>query len=252
MPFAENNGIRIHYEVEGQGPPLVIQHGFTSSIETVQLLGYSDSLKDSHQVILLDARGHGLSDKPHTPESYGLQPAVNDVVAVLDALNISRAHFFGYSMGGAIGFAMAKFAPERLISLIVGGAHPYQDNLESFRNVDGKDPDAFVKALEVFLGEQIEPEFVPLVVANDLEALAAAARPRPNMENMLPAMDIPCLLFAGTKDPRHPLVEVCAGQILNAKFISMPDLNHVTCFLNSELVLQHIRLFLTGLSDPKY
>lgn len=250
MPYVNNDGVQIHYEVEGQGEPLVIQHGFTSSVETVRLLGYSDSLKSSHQVILIDARGHGLSDKPRTPESYGLQAAVNDVIVVLDALDIPATHFFGYSMGGAIGFAMAKFAPVRLISLIIGAAHPFEDNLESFRNIDGKDPDAFVKALEVFLGEKIEPEIVPLVMTNDLEALAAAARPRPNMEDMLPGLDIPCLLFAGTEDPRHPLVEACAAKIPNAKFISMPELNHVTCYLNSKLVLRHIREFLSETNNP--
>ena len=196
--------MRIHYEVEGRGEPLVIHHGFTSSIETVRLLGYSDSLKESHQVILIDARGHGVSDKPHTPESYGLQTAVNDVLAVLDELGIPKAHFFGYSMGGVIGFAMANFAPERLLSLIIGAAHPFADNLDSFRNVDGKDPDIFVKALEAFLGEKIAPEIVPLVLTNDLEALAAAAQPRPNMEDMLPTLNIPSLLFSGTEDPRHP------------------------------------------------
>ena len=97
----------------------------------------------------------------------------------------------------------------------------------------------------------ISPDIVPLVVANDLEALAAAARPRPNMEDMLSVLEIPCLLFAGAKDPRHPLVAACAGKIPNAKFISLPELNHVTCYLNSELVLQHIREFLAGLSNPK-
>ena len=117
--------MRIHYEVEGRGEPLVIHHGFTSSIETVRLLGYSDSLKESHQVILIDARGHGVSDKPHTPESYGLQTAVNDVLAVLDELGIPKAHFFGYSMGGVIGFAVANFAPERLLSKFRPGFATY-------------------------------------------------------------------------------------------------------------------------------
>jgi pimeloyl-ACP methyl ester carboxylesterase len=152
-------------------------------------------------------------------------------------------------MGGAIGFAMAKFAPERLLSLIVGGAHAFEDNVESFQNVDGKDPDVFVAALEAFLGEKITPEIVPLVLDNDLEALAAAARPRPDMQDILPTLNIPCLLFSGTEDPRHPLVEACAGQIPHAKFVSMPDLNHVTCYLSSETVLRHIREFLAGLSN---
>jgi len=247
MPFVENDGIRIHFEVEGQGEPLMILHGFTRSIETVRLLGYSDSLKDSYQVIMIDARGHGASDKPHAPQSYGLQTAAGDVLAVLDELEIHRAHFFGYSMGGAIGFAMAKFAPERLLSLIVGGAHAFEDNVESFRNVDGKDPDAFVVALEAFLGEKIAPEIVPLVLDNDLEALAAAARPRPDMQDILPTLNIPCLLFSGTEDPRHPLVEACSGQIPGSKFVSLPDLNHVTCYLSSDVVLQHVLEFLEGL-----
>ncbi len=247
MPFVNNDGVRIHYEVEGQGDPLVIQHGFTGSIETVRLLGYSDSLKDSYRVILIDARGHGVSDKPPTPESYGMQTAAGDVLAVLDALGIPKAHFFGYSMGGVIGFAMADLAPERLLSLIAGAAHPFEDNLESFRNIDGKDPDAFVKALQTFLGEKIAPEIVPLVLTNDLEALAAAARPRPGMEDMLPSLNVPCFLFCGTEDPRHPLVEKCAGQISDAKFVSLPGLNHVSCFLSSALVLQHMRDFLEEL-----
>jgi len=54
-----------------------------------------------------------------------------------------------------IGFAIANFAPERLLSLIVGAAHLFEDNLESFQNIDGKDPDAFLKVLEAFLGEKI-------------------------------------------------------------------------------------------------
>ena len=192
MPYVKNDGVRIHYEVEGRGDPLVIQHGFTGSMETVRLLGYADSLKDSYQVILIDARGHGASDKPHSPESYGLKTAAGDVLAVLDELGVYKAHFFGYSMGGAIGFAVANFAPERLLSLITGAAHPFADNLDSFRNVDGKDPDAFVMALEAFLGEKIAPEIVPIVLTNDLEALTAAARPRPNMEEMPPGLDIAC------------------------------------------------------------
>ena len=90
-----------------------------------------------------------------------------------------------------IGFAIANFAPERLLSLIVGAAHLFEDNLESFQNIDGKDPDAFLKALEAFLGEKIAPEILPLLLTDDLEALAAAARPRPNMEDMPPRLNIP-------------------------------------------------------------
>jgi len=65
----------------------------------VCLLGYSDSLKDSYQIILIDAHGHDVSDKPQMPESYGLQTAVSDVLAVLDELGI-KAHFLAIQCVG--------------------------------------------------------------------------------------------------------------------------------------------------------
>ena len=70
--------------------------------------------KADRQLILLDARGHGASDKPHDPAAYDLRLRVGDVTAVLDDLEIRRADYFGYSMGGWIGFGLAKHAPVRL------------------------------------------------------------------------------------------------------------------------------------------
>jgi len=61
-------------------------------------------LKDDYQLILIDARGHGASDKPHDPEAYRTETMVADVVSVLNDLNIEKAHFLGYSMGGQIGW----------------------------------------------------------------------------------------------------------------------------------------------------
>jgi pimeloyl-ACP methyl ester carboxylesterase len=65
MPYVGNQGIRIHYKVEGQGPPLVLQHGSTSSLQAWYQNGYVEPLKPHYQPILVDARGHGASDKPH-------------------------------------------------------------------------------------------------------------------------------------------------------------------------------------------
>ena len=76
-------------------------------------------------MILVDARGHGGSDKPHDEASYTLDQRVADVTAVLDAERIEKAHFWGYSMGGWVGFGMAKYAPHRVNALIIGGQHPF-------------------------------------------------------------------------------------------------------------------------------
>jgi alpha/beta hydrolase fold len=70
MPYTDNHGVRIHYQVEGSGPPLILQHGFTDSLETWYELGYVGALSRERQLILVDARGHGASDKPHHTAAY--------------------------------------------------------------------------------------------------------------------------------------------------------------------------------------
>ncbi len=100
MPYVTSKGIRIHYEVEGDGPPLVLLHGFAWKAKNWYWAGYVDALKPYNRLILVDARGHGESDKPYDPTAYTLSLHVGDVIAVLDALNLRAAQFWGYSMGG--------------------------------------------------------------------------------------------------------------------------------------------------------
>ena len=95
MPFTANKGIRIHYEVAGQGAPLVLQHSLGRSLDAWWDFGYAQVLSQDYQLILIDARGHGASDKPHDAGAYQMEGMVGDVVAVLDALGISRAHYYG-------------------------------------------------------------------------------------------------------------------------------------------------------------
>ena len=245
MPFANSKGVRIHYEVQGAGPPLVLQHGFTSSLEAWRLFGYVQALSQDYQCILLDARGHGTSDKPHDSAAYSLPKRVSDVVAVLDALDIRQAHFFGYSMGGWIGFGMAKYAPERIRALLIGGAHPYADrSWNHFRQVDGTDPEAFIAAFEAVMEQRVSAEFKPYVLANDLQALAAAAQERPALEDVLPTMAMPCLLLVGELDARLSAVQECAKHIAQATLVSLPDLDHVAGFMRSDVVLPHVTRFL--------
>ena len=123
MPYASHQSVRIYYQVDGEGPALVLHHGLGGSLEVWRQLGYAAALRDTYKVIMLDARGHGASDKPHDRAAYGLPKCVGDVLAVLEALQLSKAHFLGYSMGGRIGLGLAKYAPERVKSLALGGTH---------------------------------------------------------------------------------------------------------------------------------
>src|SRR5262245_23137880 len=224
MPHVTHQGIRIHYQVTGEGPPLVLQHGFTQSVKSWHMAGYVDVLQSHYQLILVDARGHGASDKPHAPAAYELPLYVGDIVAVLDALHLRTVPFWGYSMGGWIGFGMAKYAPERVQALIIGGQHPYGRRL-SARRPDGSDPQAFVVAL---FGERPRQssERQDELFANDFRALAAAQQDRPSLEDLLPTMTIPCLLYVGEADGAFPHVQACVKDMPNATLAALPGFNH--------------------------
>lgn len=245
MPIVDNKGTRIRFEIEGDGPPLVLHHGFTSRLEIWQQLGYTKHLRTNFTLIMFDSRGHGESDKPHDVEAYTMSNRVGDVVTILNELGIDRAHFFGYSMGGWVGFGMARYASEYVDSFVIGAAHPYPDqNWESFSQVNGNDGDGFIVALEKVIGEPVTPDVRPLIMDNDLQALIAAAKARPSLEDVLPTMEKPCLLFVGEADSRFKIVRECADHLQNVDFVSFPKLTHVDCFFRSDLVSPVVSNFL--------
>jgi pimeloyl-ACP methyl ester carboxylesterase len=244
MPYVSNQDIRIHYTVDGQGPPLVLQHGSAGSGKDWYQFGYADALKHDYQLILIDIRGRGASDKPHDSAAYTLSHHVADIVAVLNDLHIRQAHFLGYSLGGWIGFGMAKYAAERVGALLIGGAHPYARSADLLSQIDATDPEAFLAAFEARVGERFTPEQKARMLANDFQALQASSQARPSVEEVLPTMTMPCLLYVGEADARAPRVEECAKLMPHVTFVSLPRLNHAQAYVHSELVLPHILTFL--------
>jgi 3-oxoadipate enol-lactonase len=114
------DGTRLHYIVEGGGPPLVLVGGKTSSIEGAWWR-YIPALAQRLKVIALDNRGAGESDKPDTPYSTALM--AKDAIAVLHAAGETSAHWFGLSMGGMILQQLALDHPGAVRSLILGATH---------------------------------------------------------------------------------------------------------------------------------
>lgn len=251
--FVENNGVRIHYEVEGQGPPLVLVHWWTGSLTDWRFFGYADVLKESYRLILIDARGHGQSDKPHDPAAYILKQQVGDIVAVLDKLGVDKAHYFGYSMGGTIGWAVAKYAPERLLSLIIGGEAPENydpvDDIAGIRELGAEGWGQMAADLSKSYGFQ-QPEIATVYAANDIEAVVAdvTAFSAENFANDLSSMTMPILLLAGTEDPDHAALAAAAEQLPHATFTSLPGFDHTTALLQTDLVLESITQFLAQIT----
>jgi pimeloyl-ACP methyl ester carboxylesterase len=104
------SGVRISYEVEGTGPPVVLLHGITESRRAWD--DFVPALRDSFQVIRLDLRGHGESDKG---ESYGPLELASDVRAVVDALDVGAPHVVGHSLGGMVATGYAALFPVRSV-----------------------------------------------------------------------------------------------------------------------------------------
>jgi pimeloyl-ACP methyl ester carboxylesterase len=120
------DGTRLHYVVVGNGPPIVLIGGKTSSIEGAWWR-YIAPLAQRFRVIALDNRGAGQSDKPDTPYSTALM--ANDALAVLHAAGETSAHWFGISLGGMILQQLALDHPDAVRSLILaatscGGERP--------------------------------------------------------------------------------------------------------------------------------
>jgi len=248
MPYVSNDGVRIHYHVEGEGPPLVLQHGTSQSLEDWYSYGYVQGLKGDYQLVLVDHRGHGRSGKPHDSKSYGLDKSVNDIVAILDDLNIPRAHYFGYSMGGSLAFGVAKYAPDRFHSLIIGAGHPYERSMEAARELLRRGIEEFLAPFESAMAEPIEPKVKARLLSNDVEALIALTKDRPNLEELLPTMTVPCLMYVGERDPLFSDVERAARQLPNGTFFSLPGLGHYEGYAKSELVLPQVKKFLAEMS----
>ena len=245
MPYVNNQGIRIHYQLEGDGPPLVLQHGWSGSVEHWRDFGYLDELKRDYRLILIDARGRGASGVPEDPAAYDTQRMAEDIVAVLDALQVDRAHFLGYSMGGWIGFHLAGSAPQRFCSLILGGAHPYPESLASLRELAGKGTKAILDLWDE-ISAPLSPQSRRRLLEQDISPLfASCATDRPDLSAVLPTMTLPCLVYVGEADERHAGAKKCVAHMPNGVFVSVPGLGHIEAYVRSDLLLPHITEFLT-------
>jgi pimeloyl-ACP methyl ester carboxylesterase len=123
VPTLEVDGVRLHYEQSGDGEPIVLLHGFTSSyVENwVQTGWVRRVLAEGFGVVGMDTRGHGRSTKLYAAAAYETSLLAADVVAVFDRLRIDRAHAVGFSMGAGIALRLAIDHPARVGSVVVAG-----------------------------------------------------------------------------------------------------------------------------------
>jgi pimeloyl-ACP methyl ester carboxylesterase len=125
-----SKGVKLHYVVEGKGPPVVLIHGLTADLGFQWVdPGIVKELAKDYRVVALDCRGHGKSDKPHEAAAYGIE-MVEDVCRLLDHLHIQKASIVGYSLGSSIALKLLLTHPERCSSVILGETAVYHEHYE--------------------------------------------------------------------------------------------------------------------------
>ena len=168
MSYVTNNGVRIHYKTVGNGPPIVLGHGGTGDSSMWKQAGYLDGLS-GYRCILIDRRGHGLSEKPRDATDYGMEQQVSDIIAVLDALHIRRATYWGWSAGGSVGFALVARHPDRISAFIALGADSTPYHEESVQRLRDTDPLKAIQSIDENEEGAALPPWLMKLSGSDLE-----------------------------------------------------------------------------------
>ena len=266
MPYAKNGDINIYYEVEGEGPPLVLAHALSASSDMWKRLGYVEALKNDHKLISIDFRGHGKSDKPSESSAYApdiFEKNADDVIAVLDTLNISKTHYYGLSVGARTGYQLAVYYPDRFLSFILGCFPAFEIPEEVIANIGRMgevirlaltDIDAAVAKREEQLGRTLLDEekqnITDMVERLDKSVLMAIfAMSEVNFAKSLRADDVaaisqPCLIYCGDSDGFYDSTKKSAETVPNSTWVSLPGYNHDAAFVNIDTILPHVKEFL--------
>jgi pimeloyl-ACP methyl ester carboxylesterase len=117
------DGTALAFERHGEGPAIVLVHGFGSSrMQNWKSTGWYGGLTEAgFAIVAMDCRGHGDSGKPHDPALYGHDRMADDVTVVVEACGLNQALILGYSMGGFIGLRLLAAHPERVTRLAIAG-----------------------------------------------------------------------------------------------------------------------------------
>ena len=122
MASLNRDGVHIHYEVHGDGPPILLSHGYSATCRMWD--GQIAAFKDRYKVIVWDMRGHGQSDSPADPAAYSESLTAGDMSAILDACGEKSAIIAGLSLGGYMTLAFHLRHPDRCRALMLFDTGP--------------------------------------------------------------------------------------------------------------------------------
>lgn len=224
------DGIRLAWERVGIGTPIVLVHGFASSrAQNWKAPGWYQTLTDAgYQVVAMDCRGHGDSDKPHDDGSYG-DKMVGDIATVMDAADLTRAAVMGYSMGGILTVGLLMTHGDRVSRAIFGGiGETYFASKMHRRGI----ADALRVSDPATITDPTQKAFRTFAEQDGKDRLALAAcmsadRTMYSKEQLAPCKT-PVLVVDGDKDTQAGTPEPLARAFPNGRAIIVPNRDHMT------------------------
>ena len=196
--YTSFDGTKIYYEVKGDGFPVIMVHGFTGTSQGWKRGAlYGDLLKQGYKVIILDQRGNGKSDKPHTDEGYNNDAEAKDIMGLATSLGIKKYNVVGYSRGSIIVSRLLILDKKRLNKAVMGGMGDDYTNPEWPRRIH---------AYKALMGDTSMHDVDDMMVwirKNNFDNLALAYQQKyqpSTSKQELAKVKIPVLLVDGTED----------------------------------------------------
>ncbi len=231
MPRIDRDGVGIYYEVHGDGPPLLLTHGYSST--SAMWHGQIEALARDHQLILWDMRGHGHSDYPDDPKAYSEALTVGDMAAILDIVGAKRAIIGGLSLGGYMSLAFYRAHPERTRALLIIDTGP------GFKKDDARET---WNARALATADKLDQEGLAMLKSatreratashRNAKGLALAARGMLTQRDaavmeLLPNIKVPSLIVVGADDtPFLAASDYMAAKIPGAQKVVIPAAGH--------------------------
>jgi len=264
MTKEKADDIKLHYEIQGKGPPLLLINGWSQSSETwdPKLI---KNLSKSYKIITFDNRGTGQSSKPDIP--YSTTMMAEDAKKVLDAANIKKAHVLGHSMGGQIAQELALNYRDFVKSLILCGTLCGGPSTKVTQEVgslmgalasEGPIEMSVQELMQEFLRLSFTPSYIQENMA-ELMNLFGAPPPMSvlrrqmqavamhNTSEQLHEIDVPTLVLTGDNDiailPENS--KVLADGISDAKLHTFKDTGHMFLWEKIDQVVPVLQDFLS-------
>ena len=230
-----SDGTILAFERHGEGPAIVLVHGFGSSrSQNWKSTGWYGGLTAAgFSIVAMDCRGHGDSGKPHDEGAYGHDRMAQDVIAVMDAAGLTSALVCGYSMGGFIGLRLLAAHPERITKMAIAGVgeNYLKDSITS-PAARAALADALVTEDKESITDARGKMFRAFADQPGKDRFALAACMRAMSPRLAPAtlaaLTRPILVVAGAQDDTAGRPEPLADMFADGRAVVIPGRDHMS------------------------